>query len=100
MLNYEVVISPNADADFDAIADYIAADSPIRSVSFVDQLRDRALKFLAAAPNGGSPIPPFRYAVFGNYVVAYSVDDEAARVRILLVSEGHRNWRRLLKDRT
>ena len=99
MTRYEVVFSPQADADFDAILHYIAADNPTAAIRFVDTLRKRSVNFLSTTPNGGTRLAALRYIAFGNYVVVYRVDRAALLVRVLLVSEGHRAWRRLLKDR-
>jgi plasmid stabilization system protein ParE len=99
MNRYEVIFSPQADADLDSILHYIAADNPAAAIRFVDALRARAIDFLSVTPNGGTPLGKVRYIAFGNYVVVYSVSPTARRVRVLLVTEGHRAWRRLLKDR-
>lgn len=98
MTRYEVSFSASADADFDSILFYIAADNPVRAISFVEELKQRAMDFLSATPNAGSSIGQFRYMVVGQYVIVYSVDDEASLVHVRLVTEGHRNWHRLLDD--
>lgn len=36
--------------------------------------------------------------VMGHYVVVYRVDGDAQIVTVLLVTEGHRNWRRLIDE--
>jgi plasmid stabilization system protein ParE len=99
MKRYEVVFSPHVDTDFESILHYIAADNPAAAIRFVDALRARSIDFLSVTPNGGTRLGKVRYIAFGNYVVVYSVDTAALRVRVLLVTEGHRAWRRLLKDR-
>lgn len=99
MTEYEVVFSADVDADFESILNYIAADNPYRAISFVDELQTRVHDLLSSQPNAGPRTGRYRYVPFGNYVVVYSVDIAAARVRVVLVSEGHRDWRRLLDDR-
>jgi plasmid stabilization system protein ParE len=99
MKRYEVIFSPLTDTDFDNILHYIAADNPIAAIRFVDRLRERSIEFLSIRPNGGRRLGKARYIAFGNYIVVYRVETAALRVRILLITEGHRAWRRLLKDR-
>lgn len=55
--------------------------------------------FFSTAPNAGTPIGKFRYSVFSGYVVVYALDEQNRRVNVVLVSEGHRDWRKLLKER-
>jgi toxin ParE1/3/4 len=98
MTRYEVVFSSSADADLDSILFYIAADNPLRAIEFVEDLRQRVETFLSSTPKGGARIGRFRYLVIGRYVAVYSIDDEALRVNLLLITEGHRNWQRLLDD--
>jgi plasmid stabilization system protein ParE len=95
---YEVRFSASAEADLDSILLYIAADNPVRAMSFVEELRERTIDFLSVAPNAATSIGRFKYVVFGRYVVAFTVDDAAAVVRVQMVTEGHRDWRRLLRD--
>ena len=56
-------------------------------------------ELLEDAPRAGVAIGAARYSVFGNYVVVYKIDDAAKRVEVLLVSEGHHQWRRLIEER-
>ncbi|MBX3531757.1 MAG: type II toxin-antitoxin system RelE/ParE family toxin [Rhizobiaceae bacterium] len=96
MKRYEVRFSSSAEADLDSILLYIAADNPVRAITFVEELRERTIDFLSVAPNAATSIGRFKYVVFGRYIVAYTVDDEAAVARVQLVTEGHRDWHRLL----
>jgi plasmid stabilization system protein ParE len=97
-MRYDVTFTDSADADFDSILHYIAKDNPHRAISFVDELRQRSIDFLSTAPNAGTRVGSHRYFVFTRYVVVYSVDDDARQVRVLLVTEGHRDWRAILGD--
>jgi toxin ParE1/3/4 len=99
MMPYTVRYSVNADADFDGILHFIAQDNPLRSISFVDELRQRATEVLELSPNAGKLFGSARMLSFGNYVILYRVDDTAKTVTIILVTEGHRDWRELLDDR-
>lgn len=96
MKRYEVRFSPSAESDLDSILLFIAADNPARALSFVEELGQRALDFLSGTPRATSSIGRYRYMVIGNYVMAFSVDEDAAIVRVQLVTDGHRNWHRLL----
>jgi len=92
-MRYEVIFSATADADFDSILHHIAADNPSRAISFVDELRKRAVDFLSIMPRGGTAVGNHRYMAAGNYVVVYLVDEDAGVVTVAMVTEGHRNWR-------
>lgn len=96
MKRYEVRFSASAESDLDSILLFIAADSPARAISFMDELRERAANFLAVTPWATSMIGRYRYMVIGNYVIVFSVEEEAGSVQVHLVTEGHRNWQRLL----
>ena len=95
-MNYNVNFSPNAESDLAAIAEYIARDSPLRARSFVGELRDRLERKLSTFPSSGVSVGPQRYAVFGNYVAIYRMEEDRNTATILMVTEGHRDWRRLL----
>jgi len=95
-MTYSVNFSPNAESDLAAIAEYIARDSPSRARSFVAELRDRLDRKLSTFPSSGVSVGTLRYTVFGNYVAIYRVNDANNAATILMVTEGHRNWHRLL----
>ena len=93
MRRYEVIFSAGADADFDSILFHIAADSPLRAISYIDELRQRTVDFLSSTPKGGTAVGSHRYMVAGSYVVVYLIDESAGTVTVVMVTEGHRNWR-------
>jgi mRNA-degrading endonuclease RelE of RelBE toxin-antitoxin system len=66
---------------------------------FVDELEKRTTAFLSQFPASGRRVGTGRYLVLDNYVVAYDIDEERKAVFVLLVSEGHRLWRNILKER-
>ena len=99
MMPYKVSFSREANSDVDSILLYIAADSPATALSFVDRLESRIVGLLSLTPSAGKKIGQARYFSFYNYVVAYIVDDRASTVTVVLVTEGHRNWRADLEDR-
>lgn len=53
-----VVLTEEAVADLTRIADWIAADSPARALTFVRTLRDKCLT-LADAPEGYALVPRY-----------------------------------------
>ncbi|RUM99084.1 type II toxin-antitoxin system RelE/ParE family toxin [Pseudaminobacter arsenicus] len=97
---HRVYFTRSAQDDFQSIIDFIAADNPGRALSFVDDLQRRAVKLLADFPRTGRQYGSFHYLVFGNYILAYDIDDAARAVHILLVTEGHRLWQELLTERS
>src|SRR2546430_2489553 len=83
--------SPQALADLDAIALYIARDDPEAALAWVDKLVDRAER--AARPPRGARIvpewgdPDIREVFLKTYRIIYRI--EAARILVLTVFEGH-----------
>ena len=98
MKQYEVIFSDAAESDFDNILHYIAESDARRAIGFVQELRRRATEFLATAPNATSTIGRFRYFVVRRYILVYEVDEEANTVRVVMITEGHRDWRRMIED--
>ena len=94
-----VDLTENAVDDLLAIVEFIARDNEQRANAFVQQLRERIEKKLSAFPESGTEIGSYRFTVFAGYVVVYAFDEPAEQVRIVLVTEGHRNWRRALEER-
>ncbi|MDR0275203.1 MAG: type II toxin-antitoxin system RelE/ParE family toxin [Burkholderiaceae bacterium] len=79
--------SPLAEHDLESIGDYIAADSPVRAVSFVLELREQCQR-IARNPWGYRARPELgeglRSCAWGNYVIFFEAEtDEVAIVRIL-----------------
>ena len=97
---YRVFFTDKARDDFHSIIAFIGADSPKRALSFVEELEKRTTAVLSQFPNSGRRIGTARYLVLDNYIVAYDVDERGRSVFVLLVSEGHRLWRNILKERT
>ena len=98
-MTFQVFFTTAADADLDGIIDYIAEDNPLRAIEFVSELQERIYSLLREFPLSGNLYQGSRYQVFDNYVVVYDVDESAEEVYILLVTEGHRQWRVVLESR-
>lgn len=96
----KVSFTDAAEADLEAIADWIAEDDQRRAASFVMVLRERCLS-LADKPNrfpvarraGGYA---FRKLTHRDYLIFYRV--LADRVEIAHVMHGARDWASLLGD--
>jgi len=88
----KVGFSPRSAQDLEEIGDFIARDSPRRAVSFVDEL-EQACEAIADAPLGHEAQPhlrpDLRRAVYGRYLIFYSVRE--AEVRIERVLHGARD---------
>jgi toxin ParE1/3/4 len=94
-----VFFSVQAEADLEGIADYIAADSPARALSFVSEIRkhcnkiERAPRAYRLRPELGSAI---RGCTHGNYVILFAtIDGDVLIVRVL---HGARDLRSALSD--
>jgi plasmid stabilization system protein ParE len=85
-----VQISAEAEADLEAIGDYIALDNPIRAVSFIGELRASCLSLSSMAR--AFPLVPgyessgVRRRVHGNYLIFYTEGSE--RIVVLHVLQG------------
>ena len=93
-----VVWTRPAEIDLEQISDYIAADSPGRAVSFVDEIIE-AGDALADMPRA-FPLAPrlehrgVRQRSYGRYLILYRVTPEA--IEILHVAHGARDYIRAL----
>ena len=73
----KVDITSAAEADLEAIADYIARDNPMRALSFVRELYERCLD-IAEMPAAWPIVPRYehhgiRRRVHGRYLIFYRV---------------------------
>jgi toxin ParE1/3/4 len=90
----KVIWSPVAVADLEAIADYIAKDSPDRASLFCDRIIEVAER-LASFPQAGTAIPEIgsrtsRQLVVGSYRLLYELEQD--RVVVAAVVHGARQW--------
>ncbi|SEF11731.1 Plasmid stabilization system protein ParE [Burkholderia sp. WP9] len=96
-----VRILPAAEAELEAIGDYIARDNPSRAVSFVRELRERCLG-LADMPLAFPLVPRYeargvRHRVHGHYQIFYRVVGQPAeRVDVIHVLHSARNTAAIL----
>jgi plasmid stabilization system protein ParE len=96
-----VRILPAAEAEPEAIGDYIALDNPRRALSFVLELRDKCLSLGDMA--FAFPIVPryedrgVRRRVHGNYQIFYRVvGHPAERIDVIHVLHGARSYGAIL----
>lgn len=96
-----VRILPAAEAELEAIGDYIARDNPRRAVSFVRELRDKCLSLADMAL--AFPLVPryedlgVRHRVHGNYQIFYRVIGQPAeRIDVIHVLHGARDFAAIL----
>ena len=91
-----VRLLPGAEADLEAIGDYIARDNPHRAASFIAELRDKCLG-LGGAPLAFPIIPRYqhhgiRHRVHGAYQIFYrAIGNPVERVDILHIIHSARN---------
>jgi toxin ParE1/3/4 len=93
-----VVLTDAAEADLEAIAEWIARDSAERALSFVTELRQHC-ESLAQAPLAYSLVPQYEHAgvrrrVYRNYLIFYRITDE--KIEILHILHGAREYEPIL----
>lgn len=93
---YKVILTPQALRNLTDIALHIAKDNPVRAVSFVDELQQR-IQSLKNRPARHGLVLGYRRIVHGNYLIVYELREAQGAVYVLLVTESHRNWTKLLK---
>ena len=95
-----VRLSDQAEADLEAIGDFIAADNPYRAVSYTDELLTRCMS-LSDLPRG-SPLVQgleqrgIRRRRHDRYGIFYII--EADRIQVLRILHAARDHVRLLRD--
>jgi toxin ParE1/3/4 len=94
----KVIVTEEAEADLEAIGDYIAADNPRRAISFVAELRSRC-HGLGDMPEAFPVVPRYerqgiRRRVHGNYLIFYRI--EPSQVVILHVLNAAMDYDRVL----
>jgi plasmid stabilization system protein ParE len=93
-----VVLTQQAESDFERIADYIAADSPNRALTFIRELR-ASCEALAEFPAANPLVPRYecygvRRRVHGAYLIFYRIGVES--VDVLHVLHGAVDYESLL----
>jgi toxin ParE1/3/4 len=96
-----VRLLPAAEAELEAIGDYIALDSPARAVAFVRELREKCMS-LASMPLLFPLVPRYedrgvRHRVHGNYQIFYRVMGQPAeRIDVIHILHGARDQAAIL----
>lgn len=71
-----VVVSAEAEADIEEIGEFIAQDNPDRAVTFVTELRAKALAvrhYPNAYPSRDDLRPGMRVAIYGRYNIYFEI---------------------------
>ena len=92
----DIVFSPAAEQDLEQIGDYIAADNPIRAVTFIREIREHCrsiVDFPNAAPLWPELGSNIRMVAHGQYLIFYEATDTLLRIERVL--HGARDIRRL-----
>ncbi|HEV2651075.1 MAG TPA: type II toxin-antitoxin system RelE/ParE family toxin [Rhizomicrobium sp.] len=92
-----VRLSDAAEAELEAIGDWIALDAPMRAHSFIQELRD-ACERIGHAPEAYVLLPchkasGIRRRVYRNYLIFYVITDH---VFVLHIMNGARNYEPML----
>nr|WP_284504017.1 type II toxin-antitoxin system RelE/ParE family toxin [Caballeronia sp. GAWG2-1] len=86
---------PGAEADLEAIGDYIARDNSRRALSFVRELRDKCMS-LADMPLAYPLVPRYedcgmRHCFHGSYQIFYRLTGQPERIDVIHVLHGARD---------
>ncbi|MCB2210916.1 type II toxin-antitoxin system RelE/ParE family toxin [bacterium] len=104
-MRYEVIVAANAQRDMEDIVDYILEHDTEQKALHVLTEFTKCITSLQSYPNRGSIVREldleqglkYRQLHFAAYRIIYRV--ESNRVRIILIADGRRNMRTLLKQR-
>lgn len=93
-----MLITAEAEADLEAISDYIARDNPTRALSFVRELYQLCLD-IADMPRAWPLVPRYenhgiRRRVHGRYLIFYRIADD--RITVLHILNGAMDVERIL----
>ena len=93
-----VVITEAAEADLEAIGDWIAADNPTRALTFLSELRERC-ESLGTFPRAYPLVPRYeqlgiRRRAYRDYLIFYQIADD--RIEVLHVLHGARDYEGIL----
>ena len=93
-----VVFSERSRTELREIGDYIAQDNPFRSVTFVNELIDKA-EAVGHAPNAypkrDDIQPGLRMAQYGSYLILFRV--EPVSIEIVHIVHGARDLRKMFE---
>lgn len=94
----KVVLTDEALDDLRRIGDYIAQDNPVRALSFVRELLEKARE-IGATPQGFAAVPRYahlsvRRRVHGSYLIFYRVEED--RVSVIHILHGAQDYEALL----
>ncbi len=93
-----VLITEAAEADLEAIGDWIAVENPARALTFVSELRARC-EALGDNPRRYALVPRYeqsgvRLRTYRDYLIFYRIADD--RIEVLHVLHGARDYEAIL----
>lgn len=93
-MHYTVYFTNSVLFELDEIEEYIARDSPIRAISFVEELQQRMRDTLSTIPNSGRIYKQStRFIALSGYVVLCEVEETTRHVHVLHIVSGRTDWK-------
>lgn len=94
---YKIEFTPLAEADLDAITEYIVQDNPEAAHRFGCELIQRT-RLLSQMPHAGAPLKNrknVRYLIYAPYLILYRADEKTQIVQILRFWHSARDFKTL-----
>lgn len=98
----KLVYKCKAEDDLDSIFDYIAANSAVNALNYIDKMQS-VIENLVTSPYMGVSCKTkgidrdCRILIFENYLIFYQVDEADNEITILRILHGSRKYQDLLK---
>lgn len=95
-MDYTILFTHDAVADFNNISDFIAQGNPYRALTFIDELQKRTITTLSLTPYAGRVYKEkTRFIILRSYVVLYEIEDSNKTVHILRIINSRTDWNKL-----
>ena len=96
-MNYQIIITEQADQNLENIGDYIAEDNPARAISFIREIRGYLEERLSHFPFSAKLVTnTIRMLPYKRYSVLYIVDEDQKSVKILHIFAGGQDWESII----
>lgn len=97
----KVEFTPDAEADLEAIGDYISQENPTAAVRLLERLRDRCLALDVLPERGRRYDDRFQVLIEGTYLIFYRLEKDGldTTVVISIIVHGAREYGPLLDGR-
>jgi toxin ParE1/3/4 len=102
MVPVKLVYTCKAEEDLDSIFSYIAENSPLNALGYIDRMQS-AIENLVASPYMGISCKAkginrdCRILIFEKYLIFYQINDDDNEITILRILHGSRKYQDLLK---